>query len=46
MAEGVYVMDLSVDLADYCVDIEMIKQSVKVHKDNRCIFDDNAAEER
>ena len=46
IAEGVYVMDLSVDLADYCVDIEMIKQSAKVHKDNRCIFDDNSAEER
>ena len=46
MAEGVYVMDLSVDLADYCVDIEMIKQSAKVHKDDRCIFDDNSAEER
>ena len=46
MAEGVYVMDLSVDLADYCIDIEMIKQSAKVHKDNRCIFYDNSAEER
>ena len=46
MAEGVYVMDLSVDLADYCMDIEMIKQSAKVHKDDRCIFDDNSAEER
>ena len=46
MAEGVYVMDLSVDLADYCIDIEMIKQSAEVHMDDHCTFDDNAAEER